>query len=393
MLCKKQLFAAFIFVALTITDCEWVHAQAELPDGARVRLGTTDFLSGSTMSAMTFSPDGKAILWKDTSDTVRHWDLATTKELNRFIGDDWGESRQQFSVFKMIDNNSLLHTSANGLVVLDLKTGKERLVTELARGQPSWISPDGKRILTYSRRGSWTKHTAVATFTLWDVGRTVKVGVFSHDFKDAPEKANAGAQLSAVTFAPDGHTFATSWTYSAHGPMLTYRAGQVVSLWDVATGNECSLDAEAAYNLHFLDGGKTLACADGRRAGGARSTNDLHHGMMEIWDVAAGKRLHRFESSVDWSGPVAFSPDGKLFASRGGEDVEGEDENAVAVWSTTTGKKLRKFTGHRAMVKLLTFSSDGRMLASGIDDILYQEQKDSPSLAESILVWDIQDLR
>ena len=141
MLCKKQLFAAFIFVALTITDCEWVHAQAELPDGARVRLGTTDFLAGSSVSAMTFSPDGKAILWQDTSDTVRHWDLATAKELNRFIGDDWGESSQQFSVFKMINNNSLLHTAANGLVVLDLKTGKDRLVTELARGQPSRCHP------------------------------------------------------------------------------------------------------------------------------------------------------------------------------------------------------------------------------------------------------------
>jgi len=389
---RRRLFAALTFVALAIAHAEGTQAQTELPPGARVRLGTLKFLAGSSASAMAFSPDGKTIIWQGADDgsnfTVRHWDLATAKELNRFIGDDWGDGPQQFSIFHVIDNNSLLHTSANGLTLLDLKTGKESLVTELARGKPSWISPDGKRVLTYSRRGSWTKRTAAATFTLWDLARSEKIREFTHDFKDAPAKASAGAHLTAVAFTPDGKTFATSWVYVAHGPMLTYRVGQVVSLWDVASGKEHSLDAEAAYNLHFLDGGKILACADGRGAGGARSTNDLNHGMMEIWDVAADKKLHTFKSSVDWSGPLVISPDGKLFASGGGEE-----ENAVVVWRTASGEQVRKFTGHRAKVRLLAFSPDGRMLASGIDDTLYNEKENSPRLAESILVWDVQELR
>lgn len=118
---------------------------------------------------------------------------------------------------------------------------------------------------------------------------------------------------------PDGTTIATSWVYLAHGPMVIVRAGQVVSLWDVVSGDERPLDAEAAFNLHFLNGGNTLACADGLGAGGARSTDDLHHGTMEIWDVAAGRKMHKFESSVDWSGTLAFSPDRKLFASGSGK--------------------------------------------------------------------------
>lgn len=385
---RRKLFAALTFATLAIAHAEGTQAQTELPPGAQVRLGTLEFLAGSSAAAMAFSPDGKAIIWQGPDYTVRYWDLAAAKELNRFIGDDWGDGPQRFSIFYVIDNNFLLHTSANGLTRLDLKTGKESLVTELARGKPSWISPDGKRVLTYSRRGSWTKRTAAATFTLWDLARSEKIREFTHEFRDAPARASAGAHLSAVAFTPDGKTFATSWVYVAHGPMLTYRVGQVVSLWDVASGKERSLDAEAAYNLHFFDGGKTLACADGRGAGGARSTNDLHHGTMEIWDVAAGKELHKFEGSVDWSGPLAFSPDGKLFASGGGEE-----ENAVSVWSATTGKQVRKFTGHRGKVRLLAFSPDGRMLASGIDDTLYKEKENSPWLAESILVWDVQGLR
>jgi WD40 repeat protein len=389
----RILFAALAFATLAIAQAAVGHAQAELPPGALVRLGTLNFLGGSSAVAMAFSPDGKTIVWQDPRYTVRHWDLATAKELSRFDGDDWGDYPQRFAVFQMIDDHTLLHSSANGLAVLDLSTGKERVVTEVARGKPSWISPDGRRVLTYSRRGSWTKRTAAATFTLWDVERSDKIGDFTHAFRDAPKEADASANLADVAFTPDGKTFAASWVYLASGPMLTYRVGQVISLWDVASGKERSLPAEAAFNLQFLDGGKTLACADGRRAGGARSTADRHHGTMEIWDVAANKRLHKFESAVDWSGPLAFSPDGKIFASSGGEDVEGADENAVAVWSAATGKQLKKFTGHHAQVRLLAFSPDGRMLASGTDDTLYKENADARSLAESILVWDVEELR
>jgi WD40 repeat protein len=385
---RTKLLAALTLATLAMALVEAAQAQTELPPGAQVRLGTLEFYAGSSAAAMAFSPDGKAIVWQGLDYTVRHWDLASAKELNRFIGDDWGDGPQKFSIFQVIDNKTLLHTSANGLAFLDLKTGEESLVSELARGKPSWISPDGQRVLTYSRRGSWSKRTAAATFTLWDLERSEKIRDFTHEFKDAPAKASAGAHLTAVVFTPDGETFATAWVYVAHGPMLTYRVGQVVSLWEVASGKERSLDAEAAYNLHFLEGGKILACGDGRRAGGARSTNDLNHGTLEIWDVAANKRLQKFESSVDWSGPLVFSPDGKLFASGGGEE-----ENAVTVWHTATGKQVRKFTGHRAKVKLLAFSPDGRSLASGIDDTLYKEEDDTPWLAESILVWDVEGLR
>jgi WD40 repeat protein len=150
--------------------------------------------------------------------------------------------------------------------------------------------------------------------------------------------------------------------------------GQLVSLWDVASGKERVLEAEAAYHLHFLDEGRKLACADGRRAGGARSPNDRNHGLMEIWDVDAGKKLHKFQSSVDWSGPLAFSPNGKLFASGGGNE-----DNAVYVWRTATGEQVKKFAGHREEALCLTFSPDGRMLASGSRD--------------TILVWETAGLR
>ncbi len=392
---RMKLFAGLTLAALAMADAKWTQAQTDLPPGARVRLGTLNFHAGSTASSLVFSPDCKTIIWRGADYTVRHWDLSTAKELNRFVGDDWWsqDRPEHFSILHVIDNNSLLHTATNGLAVLDLKTGKERIVTELARGKPSWVSPDGKRIVTYEKKGSWSKRTAAATFTLWDLERSEKVREFTHSFKDAPAKADAGAPLAAVAFAPDGKTLATSWIYLGHGPMLTYRAGQVVSLWDVAGGKERSLDAGAAYNLHFLDEGKTLVCADGRRAGGARSPDDCDHGTMEIWDLTAGKKLRTFHSSVDWSGPIAYSPDGKLFASVGGGSRSllglSDPDTAVYVWRTATGEQVKKFAGHRQKVQCLAFSSDGRMLASsGADSVNHPKR-----IAESILVWDVLGLR
>src|SRR5579862_4293919 len=252
---RMKLFAGLTLVILAIADAERTQAQPDLPPGARVRLGTLNFRADDmVVASLAFSPDCKTIIWQGVDYTVRHWDLSTAKEVNRFVCDDWGrDTPEPFSILHVLDNNSLLHTTGTGLAVLDLKTGKERVVTELFRGKPSWISPDGKRVVTYSKRGSWSKRTAAATFTLWDLERSEKVREFTHSFKDAPAKADAGAQLAAVAFTPDGKTIATSWIYLGHGPMLTYRVGQVVSLWDVAGGKERFLDAEAAYHLHFLD--------------------------------------------------------------------------------------------------------------------------------------------
>src|SRR5205085_3234171 len=57
-----------------------------LPPHARARLGTIRLRHGSTINAVTFSPDGKTLAAAAQDQSLRLWDAATGKELKRFVG-------------------------------------------------------------------------------------------------------------------------------------------------------------------------------------------------------------------------------------------------------------------------------------------------------------------
>jgi uncharacterized caspase-like protein len=66
---------------------------------------------------------------------------------------------------------------------------------------------------------------------------------------------------------------------------------------------------------------------------------------------------------------LAFSPDGKLLAS-GGRD------NLVKLWNAETGAQVRSFSGHTDAVMAVDFSPDGKQLASS-------------GLNQQVMLWDV----
>jgi WD40 repeat protein len=313
--------------------------------------------------SLAFSPDGKTLLSRGMDYTCRVWELTTGKETHRFPSHEGGDYRAHFAIFQALDNQSLLRGVANGLAILDWKTGKERPLENPPKDPAAVLSPDSKRLVTYQLQGSWEKGTAVLTYTLSDRARGEKIREVAPSFKDAPLSADAGAWPEAVAIAPDGKTMAASWFYRQHKPMYTTRVGQGVSLWDVATGKERRIATAVAAHLAFLDGGKTLVCADAHP--------DCDKNVMEFWDVATGKQLRAFQWPGDGIGVLAFSPDGTLFAVAGGYE-----DPTVYLWRTATGQLIHRFDGHRKKIECLAFSPDGRMLASGSSDT-------------TILLWEI----
>jgi WD40 repeat protein len=59
---------------------------------------------------------------------------------------------------------------------------------------------------------------------------------------------------------------------------------------------------------------------------------------------------------------LAFSPNGKVVASCGGDDAA--EDGTIHLWEVATGKEVACFPGHKHLFKL-SFSPDGKLLASG----------------------------
>lgn len=71
---------------------------------------------------------------------------------------------------------------------------------------------------------------------------------------------------------------------------------------------------------------------------------------VSIWDAATGRELH----TLSGMRTVAFSPDGKLLAA-------GRGDGTVALWNTTTGERVHTLKNY---AHGLAFSPDGKTLAA-----------------------------
>ncbi len=73
----------------------------------------------------------------------------------------------------------------------------------------------------------------------------------------------------------------------------------------------------------------------------------------------------------DWVTAVAFSPDGKVLASAGGESLQYRP-GSVRLWDVSSGKQLASLEGHKTNVWSIAFSPDGkRLISSGYDGTVF----------------------
>ena len=79
---------------------------------------------------------------------------------------------------------------------------------------------------------------------------------------------------------------------------------------------------------------------------------------------------------------MAFSPDGRLLATAGGDD------KTARLWDPATGDCLRALTGHVGQVTGVAFSPDGRLLATaGGDDKTAGEGAEEGGILAAIIAW------
>ncbi|GAA6615896.1 NACHT domain-containing protein [Scytonema sp. NUACC26] len=93
------------------------------------------------------------------------------------------------------------------------------------------------------------------------------------------------------------------------------------------------------------------------------------NGSISLSQIENGKLLLTFQGHTDWVRSIAISPDGATLAS-------GSDDKTIKIWDISTGKCLKTLHGHSSRVYAVAIAYDGAILVSGSSD-------------ETIKVWEI----
>jgi WD40 repeat protein len=399
-----------------------------LPAGALMRLGTVRFRHEAAVVQVAFSRDGKTLASASLDGTVRLWEAATGKELQRFAA---GIGLQEFPYFggtlTFSADGKTLTLARYSLYVWDLTAGKEvQHADALPANRPhdnalSAHFTAGGRILVAVNRDPTLRLVDALTgkeFQRFDHLGRVNFVSFSPDGRTlvALKRDNQGKETlhlneiatgkerappikmdwcHAVVFAPDGRSLAISadrgvrlldwpsgkelrhWeghsgalAFSRDGKTLAVGSNQTVYLWSTATGEKLRPFSSFQWveSIAFSPDGKTLAVGTGSYMHRLHPTDDQCGGVIHLWDTTTGQRLGPKDAHQDVALCVAYAPDGKTLAS-------GSRDRTVRLWDPATGKALAVWAGHEDQVLAVAFGPGGKLLASGSQD-------------KTVCVWD-----
>jgi len=186
--------------------------------------------------------------------------------------------------------------------------------------------------------------------------------LFRVDHHGEPLPPGALARMGKLQIAPQARVRFVA--FSADGKSLV-SYGQTPHKWDAFTGKEIDTSRDVAWPVltysryAFSPDGKMMALSDT-----LHRSNDADG--VKLMDLTTGQetrlQAHKGEEYVRF---LAFSPDGRWFASVGGlYDKERKDKapSKVRVWDVATGTEVRAFEGGGP----LAFSPDSKSLVIGV---------------------------
>ncbi|MEU3751315.1 serine/threonine-protein kinase [Streptomyces olivoreticuli] len=224
------------------------------------------------------------LLARAMENKVEFWDVGTGRAGATFTGSTSYQLQDGFfdSVDLGPDGRTLAASSAKGLYVWDVPSGRTLAVHEDSKVGPTAFSPDG---------------------TLLAAGDPFQLRQMPADQVVTTVGDGKSKFWKLAVFSPDGQILAAAQT------------GYTVLLWNAATRKDMAvLDRHKAMiqALAFHPGSRLLASAD-------------RDGTAFVWDTASGSATATFTSGSAIQ-QLAFSPDGKTLAA-------GLESGTVRLWA------------------------------------------------------------
>ncbi|MGA7329006.1 MAG: caspase family protein, partial [Rhodomicrobium sp.] len=286
------------------------------------------------ISAISFTADGNYLLSAGDDKVIRIWDWRAGKTLRTLRGQsEVGYGGAIYTIALSPDGRLLAVAGFIGSTdegdrccgdirlysletdqILTLLKGHESRVIELA------FSPDGKYLISGAKDNS---------AIIWDVA-SAKLRQRLHGHTDA---------IYGVGFSPDGKR------------AITGSFDKTLRLWNADDGTLIAVMAGHTERVRSL----AVSSKDGRIVSGD------YAGEIRIWDGVSGqyvRTLGRQENRVD---SVSISPDGQTILSTSGE---GDGHFTQYIWNFATGRIVTRYHKHDAGVAASAFSSDGGLVAT-----------------------------
>jgi RNA polymerase sigma factor (sigma-70 family) len=298
---------------------------------------TRQIEESDAVSAVAYSPNGKVLAY-GTGLAILLRDAKTAKEIRKI------KAPNHVTALAFSPDNKLVAAKAGDLLIRIWDAGTGQEIHKLGEGinNAGFMQPSLMQSFAFSPDSKFLVASAGSSLRMWDVGTG----------KEVPLSGGHQGPVTGFVVAPDGKT-------------VVSRGGDKALRWDAVTGKELGgfRLPLGTYSVAFTADSRTAALSIGER--------------IHVVDAVTGKELRQLPGpGGKCAVALAFSPNGKVLASRGWSEIQLFDAlhgtllKQIALPAYQLPDPRAGIAGDNVTTMTLAFSPDGQTLAGPVRDTL-----------------------